>query len=34
MVNASIENLNNRRIDVNYTFENQKRGTLAVDLKT
>ncbi len=33
MVNKTIENLNNRHIDVKYKFENQKMSALAMDLK-
>jgi hypothetical protein len=31
MVNTTIENLNNRNIDIKYKFENQKMSTLAMD---
>ncbi len=31
MVNKTIENLNNRNIDMKYTFQNQKMSTLAMD---
>ena len=31
MVNTTIENLNNRNIDIKYKFENQKMRTLAMD---
>jgi hypothetical protein len=31
MVNKTIENLNNRNIDIIYKFENQKMSTLAMD---
>jgi hypothetical protein len=31
MVNKTIENLNNRNIDIMYKFENQKMSTLAMD---
>ncbi len=31
MVNITIENLNNRQIDIKYKFENQRLSTLAMD---
>ena len=31
MVNTTIENLNNRNIDIKYKFQNQKMSTLAMD---
>ena len=31
MVNQTIENLNNRNIDIKYKFQNQKMSTLAMD---
>ena len=34
MVNKTIENLNDKNIDIIYKFENQKISTLAMDSKT
>ena len=31
MVNKTIENLNDRNIDIKYKFQNQKMSTLAMD---
>ena len=31
MVNITIENLNNRNIDIKYKFQNQKLSTLAME---
>jgi len=31
MVNTTIENLNNRNIDIKYKFQNQKMSTLAME---
>ncbi len=31
MVNKTVENLNNRNIDITYKFQNQKMSTLAMD---
>ncbi len=31
MVNITIENLNNRQIDIKYKFENQRLSTLTMD---
>ncbi len=31
MVNTTIENLNNRQINIKYEFENQRLSTLAMD---
>ena len=33
MVNRTIENLNNRNIDIKYKFQNQKMSMLAMDFK-
>ncbi len=33
MVNKTIENWNNRNIDIKYKFQNQKMSTIAMDFK-